>query len=241
VPGSFVVLSRVHGSVESPAFFGGLVCAAAKRAGEGGVLAAVAMPPANPPALDALLANPPAAAARTTLLAAPHFTTRGGTPATARRWSPCSPTFAAGARLACQSPFSPLTSTIPPSTAHHEKRPWPNASLRRSSDSRKPPVPTGNLHSRVVRGVPWDSELEPMAFRLLARFTRLRSLDMASSGGTAWVCLMSEGGAPACGPHPLGGKDRGEPSSAVERAGANAHRGIYYLPSISPPAGATPS
>ena len=87
-----------------------------------------------------------------------------------------------------------------------------------------------------------NPQLEPMALRLLARFPRLRSLDMASGGGTAWMCVMQESGPPACGTHSQGGKDRGE-QPFVElgsEPGANGHHGIYYLPTISAsaPAGA---
>lgn len=51
-------------------------------------------------------------------------------------------------------------------------------------------VPTGNLHNRLTKGMPWDGELEPMGYRLtrLRSGARIVSLDMAHPGGTAWVC-----------------------------------------------------
>jgi len=49
----------------------------------------------------------------------------------------------------------------------------------------------GNIHNRRTKGMPWDDQLEPMAYRLhrMRPEARLVSLDMAYPGGTAWVCF----------------------------------------------------
>jgi hypothetical protein len=50
---------------------------------------------------------------------------------------------------------------------------------------------TGNIHSQLERGSPFDADYEPMGYRLrdLRPETRITSLEMEHSGGTAWVCL----------------------------------------------------
>jgi hypothetical protein len=52
---------------------------------------------------------------------------------------------------------------------------------------------TGNYHNRLAPGAPWDPHYEPMGL-LLARLRPdlpLTALDVATTGGTAWICLSA--------------------------------------------------
>lgn len=93
-------------------------------------------------------------------------------------------------------------------------------------------VLTGNIHNRLTRGMPWDDQLEPMAYRLrrLRPEARLVSLDMAYPGGTAWVCF---GAAPSdCKAQELKGSPAAEGRTGVELAGeaeGEPYSGRYYV------------
>ncbi|MGE0870022.1 MAG: hypothetical protein AB7P03_15770 [Kofleriaceae bacterium] len=88
---------------------------------------------------------------------------------------------------------------------------------------------TGNIHSRVNA----DSY---MGWHVRQKYPQLRTVNIAYSGGVAWVC-MQDGG---CGEHALRGEDRGatpfvEVTSEPDPFG---HVGIYYVGRLtaSPPA-----
>lgn len=52
---------------------------------------------------------------------------------------------------------------------------------------------TGNYHNRLAPGAPWDAHYEPMGL-LLSRLRPdlpLTALDVATTGGTAWICLSA--------------------------------------------------
>jgi len=102
-------------------------------------------------------------------------------------------------------------------------------------------VLTGNYHSRLVQGAPWDESYEPMA-RLLATTLaagRLVTLDVAHTGGTAWVCLSGEEG---CGSRQLKGRGPAGERGVVfnHSPEENGHDGWYRVGAIhaSPPAAA---
>ena len=67
----------------------------------------------------------------------------------------------------------------------------------------------GNLHTRTVKGAPWDPSYEPMGYHLVRALPpgSLRSLDVAHTGGAAWFCTGAE---PAtCGEKTLHGNAEG--------------------------------
>lgn len=64
---------------------------------------------------------------------------------------------------------------------------------------------TGNLHARLTKGYPWDSEIEPMAYLLSKHFT-VQSLNGAYSTGNAWGC-WSSGDGEQCGLRELRGAE----------------------------------
>jgi hypothetical protein len=64
---------------------------------------------------------------------------------------------------------------------------------------------TGNLHNRLNRGVPWDKTYENMGFLLLQAVPGVKatSLDVRSTGGTAWFCMGVGGGPDSCQARPV--------------------------------------
>jgi len=247
-PGSFVLVGEVHGTVEAPAFVGTLACAAAVRAGPRGLLVGIEMSHSDQPALDAFIALESAAEARRELLRATHFTDafRDGRDSRAvvalleelRRWH------RAGLKITTIA-FDVSTEDGAAGAARETAMAERIAAAAERYPGATVLVYTGNLHSRTAQGVPWDPELLPMGTRLRRRFPHLRSVDFASAGGSAWVCIMAPGGGGTeCGEHAQNGVDRGD-LPFVElwsEPDENGHDGIYYLGpvSASPPAGVAP-
>ncbi len=100
---------------------------------------------------------------------------------------------------------------------------------------------TGNLHNRVVRGLPWDAEHESMGYLATRRLAagRITSLDVSSAGGTAWFCTGSE--AASCGVQSLGGSGPADAAAAVElyaQHDDSGYHGVYRVGRLtaSPPA-----
>lgn len=242
--GSFVLVGEVHGTAEAPAFVAALACAAARKAGEGGVVVGIEMSHADQSALDAFFAAESPAAARSELLSATNFTDawldgRDSRAVVAlledlRRWR------RAGSAIAVVA-----FDVAADDGAIGDAREAAMAERVAAAAERHPGatilVYTGNLHSRTAKGVPWDSELLPMGARLQARYPHLRSVDFASAGGTSWTCIMVEGGQQECGVRRQGGVDRGERPFVElwDEPDDHGYHGIYYLGPItaSPPAG----
>ncbi len=101
-------------------------------------------------------------------------------------------------------------------------------------------VLTGNIHTRLRQGVPWDPSYEPMGFVLahLAPNLAIAALDVAYTGGSAWICDTPQ---PAsCGAKPLKGRpDAGSLSvTLAPTVNAEGYSGIYRVGDLtaSPPA-----
>ncbi len=64
---------------------------------------------------------------------------------------------------------------------------------------------TGNVHSRVSIGTAFDSTLRPMTFliRTTLRDRRVLGLNASYDTGSAWVCMS---GTDPCGPHTINGR-----------------------------------
>lgn len=106
---------------------------------------------------------------------------------------------------------------------------------------------TGNIHSRVAPGVPWDADFEPMGLIVKRQLAprNVYGLDVAHPAGEAWIC--TPGGPEACGARAVG------PSAATASQrgitlgpGAPSHDGVLSVGRFeaSPPAAAlsgTPS
>jgi hypothetical protein len=100
-------------------------------------------------------------------------------------------------------------------------------------------VLTGNVHSRLAPGTRWDSTYQPMGFLAQQADPELRivSLDVAHSGGHAWLCT-----AEGCGIRALGSRVEATGDHFAiqldDEVGRDGHHGRYAVGEIhaSPPA-----
>lgn len=99
---------------------------------------------------------------------------------------------------------------------------------------------TGNIHSRLAPGTPWNPDFLPMGLALQRRLPDLpiRSIDVAHAGGTAWLCISGK----PCGEvrqraRSIGARSRWTVSLGDE-IDESGHHGVYYVGEItaSPPA-----
>ncbi len=100
--------------------------------------------------------------------------------------------------------------------------------IARASPGRLLVVLTGNFHSRVVRGTRQNPNQEPMGWALRDQLEedRVVALDVAHTGGTAWVCLDSGG----CGAHAM--RPRGPAGTDItwnDSSEQTSHHGWYHV------------
>lgn len=107
-------------------------------------------------------------------------------------------------------------------------------------------VLTGNLHSRIAKGSPWDPEFLPMGYFIRQGIGErsLVALNLSTSGGTAWTCQGST--AESCGAQRFGGRGEGEGWRVTvdgDEPGDDGHHGRYFVGAMnaSPPAVGTTS
>jgi erythromycin esterase-like protein len=100
-------------------------------------------------------------------------------------------------------------------------------------------VLTGNIHSRLAPGTPWDPDYQPMGLLLQQALPDLDivSLDVAHAGGSAWMCVSGE----SCGARRQGPRGEAGPRFAIsldEEIQSYGHHGRYFVGEIhaSPPA-----
>lgn len=102
----------------------------------------------------------------------------------------------------------------------------------------------GNLHAMATVGTPWDPAFKPMAVHLRERKATVRSLDLSSPGGSAWMCYLEDGAGPdekpTCGPHawPASADHPARPGILLRPKASGAFDGVYSVSSLStsPPA-----
>lgn len=98
-------------------------------------------------------------------------------------------------------------------------------------------VLTGNIHSRMVSGTPWDPTFIPLGalVRSLLPERRVMGLNATHPGGSAWICASGSG----CGPSPLRGTTQIQEESGIRLTpGAESYDGLYSVGPLvaSPPA-----
>jgi len=99
---------------------------------------------------------------------------------------------------------------------------------------------TGNYHNRLAPGAPWDAHYEPMGYVLksLRPDLPLTALDVASTGGTAWICTSAS--KDSCQVRPIRAttetKERGVSLHAA--MDKNGYSGVYRVGPLTalPPA-----
>lgn len=238
-----VVFGEVHGTAEVPAFVANALCHAleSRRA----VTLALEMPETAQAGVDAYLASDGGDAARQALLALPFFTRAyqdGRSSAAmvalieeARRHR------AAGRPVALA-----LFDLADPMKASAKGRDTDMAELLLAALEAAPDrlflVLTGNYHSRIVEGAPWNAKFQPMVRTVqtaLAGKRPLATLNLSSKGGEAWICLSDK--AEDCGVRKTGGgKNEGDDWRVEigDSPAAQGHHGYYHVGklTVSPPA-----
>lgn len=99
---------------------------------------------------------------------------------------------------------------------------------------------TGDLHSRILVGTPWDEHYEPMGYLLAKALPqrKLTALTVATTGGTAWYCTGSEPS--SCQARNQRGRPEGDAGRVVigETVNEQGYHGYYAIGPMtaSPPA-----
>ncbi len=96
-------------------------------------------------------------------------------------------------------------------------------------------VVSGNLHPRQKKGLPWDTDYQPMGLRVAEKHEQVYSLDIAYKAGTAWICAMGAEQKLDCGVKPAKGQDNGDRYFVQLFGGRNdqGFHGIYYVGQVS--------
>lgn len=110
--------------------------------------------------------------------------------------------------------------------------------LQRSDVTAKVVVLAGNWHTSLTRGAPWNADYEPAAF--LLKDMNPITLDLAYTGGSAWVCSRVSCGVSAFranGTTPL----PNNPAPGIYLvSGVPRHNGVFYVGAITASAPAVP-
>ncbi len=236
--GNVILVGELHGTEESPAFVAALVCQAA-RAGKS-VTVGFELVEAEESRFSAFLGSGGTAADRQALLDGPVWQARGQAQygLTSEAMAGLLERLRALRRGGHAITFALFNRTDGSSSQDRDRKMAESlAALVDRATTDLFVVLTGNIHSRVARGTPWNPDYEPMGY-LLAR-TRpdldLLALDVAHAGGTAWLCT-SDG----CGIQSVRGRGEGEATSVEihDEVQPYGHHGRYFVGNLhgSPPA-----
>lgn len=237
-PGAGVLLGEMHGTAESPAFASNAACLALRE--DLPVTVALEIPREEEARVETFLASAGGEADRAALLASPFWSReyQDGRSSAAildlldelRRLRGPGRQLRVALIDRLEMPAKPA-----------ERDRWMAEALARAFDANPGGVVislTGNVHSRVGRGTPWNPDYEPAGFVLLQLKPNLKitSLDVVYPNGTAWVCTSAE--ASSCQVRKLGGKGDGQGERVVLHSEVtNGHNGIYHVKTLtaSPP------
>ncbi len=238
-PGAGVLFGEIHGTVESPAFVTNAACLALRA--DLPVTVALEVPREEQPRVDAFLASAGLDADRTALLDSSFWQDvyqdgrrsqamlslldevrrlrRGGHPVHVK-----------------------LIDRLEERTEPMKRDRWMGEALVQAFEETPGGVVlslTGNVHSRISRGTPWNADFETAGFVLVTARPDLRvtSLDVDYAGGTAWTCTSAE--ASSCQVRTLRGKGDTQGGRVVLHPEVtNGHSGVYQVGSLSasPPA-----
>ncbi|WP_428265697.1 hypothetical protein [Haliangium sp.] len=201
VPGAIVMLGEMHGTAEIPAFAGDLACRAAARGHR--VLLGLEIPSTEQEAIDRYLASDGSTVARDALLAGAHWQ------------AACPDGRSSQAMLALVERVRRLRrdglgiDVFAFDSGTYDDWNRRDASMAETILARAAGAPealvltlSGNLHNRLVPGLPWDDSKVPMGVHVAAAHERVISLDVRYAGGTAWIQRSED----ECGATELSGK-----------------------------------
>jgi hypothetical protein len=215
---AILVMGELHGTVEMPAQFGQLVCAAASKGGGRPVLVGLEVYANGQAALDAFLDSDGGPAARQALLDQEFWRReyQDGRSSVARlalidelrRYR------AGGVKLAVRA-LDPAKYD-----SSNERDAAMAATLVDEIESLHPVktlVLIGDVHARTLNGYPWDASAAyvPFAARLKAKYgAAVDAVRALASGGSAWTCGTAV--AAECGVHPLRTREIAGPTPRVD-------------------------
>ncbi len=236
-PGVVTLLGELHGTDQSPAFIGALLCLAARQ----GVPAVVAveLPRELTSLLSSAATSPSRLTALSALASAPRWTRA---PRDGRTSQAMLSLIQRVHELIAQGgQIGILGFSVDAPTGQARDRAMAGVldSVVRANPAAAVLVLTGNLHSRVSVGAEFDAAYQPMGNLLRAMLGpthRLYGLDASFPGGHAWMCLSS---AP-CQSHAVRGTVLAGPSEVSLRTDGSPgpYDGVYGVDSLtaSPPA-----
>lgn len=223
-----IFVGELHGTREIPALFGDLVAALAERGRK--TLVGLEISEDAQPAVDAFLRTGDAAA-----LARAEFFSR------AYQDGRSSEAMVALLRRLAPLPGVTVLCVDPRSSASSQERDSGMAALigRRRKEFDRVLTLTGNVHSALNVGTPWDSAFRPMAYELRARALELGEGEIINfrnrhETAEAWVCY--ENVAANCGvkpdlPHPddYATAVAADSYALIEDEAVDGHRGSLFI------------
>lgn len=237
-PGSILLLGEMHGSEQSPAFVSRAACLA-HEAGRA-VTVALEIPVQEEPLITAYLGSQGGEKDRAALLAGPFWADRYQDGRRSLAMLGLIEDLRKMRRQGSPVRLVLLDSTVPPADGRSRDR-FMADNLKAAADASPQDVLitlTGNLHSRVTLGSPWNPKYEPMGYFLTQAEPKrqVTALDVAYSGGTAWTC---ESGDPvSCKTRELGGKGDEKGVRVLLHPLEGGFHGVYNVGRLtaSPPA-----
>lgn len=199
-----LLLGEVHGTQESPALVGRLLCGLVQR-DQGRLVFGLEIPPSEQQAIDAFVAGGSEAAFAEHRAASAYFWARKIQDG--RSSQAMLDLIRAVRKLRVESRAEIAVLAFDGERKDRSDQAMAQlvrARLLNEGDARFVLL-TGNIHAATSRGTSWDADFEPLGF-LLADFKPL-SLNMTSSGGTAWICSGGRAETLVCSAQPNGSDD----------------------------------
>jgi hypothetical protein len=190
-PGHVVIFSEMHGTHESPRFAGDVLFQFARR---NAIVLALELPGSANDALTRFMNSLGDSASRAAFLAMPLWNAQ-------QQDGKRSVAMVALIERARQMRADGLDVTaifFDDDTKRGNARDSAMSQTVTAALARKPNavgvVVAGNIHGRMIRGLPWDERFMPFGLNLANALNgRITSLVMRHTGGTAWICA-EEGG-----------------------------------------------
>jgi len=237
-PGSVLLLGEMHGTVQSQGF---AVRAACLALGAGhAVTLALEIPVQEAGRIAAYLGSAGDEAAQVSLLSGPFWTDRYQDGRRSEAMLALIEDVRMMRRRGQPVRLTLLDTSVPPADGQSRDQVMADNLIAALDASAQDVfiVLTGNLHSRVTLGSPWNPKYEPMGFL----FTRAKpavkvtALDVAYPGGTAWTCDSAD--AAGCKVRAIRGKGDDKGVRVILHPLEGGFHGVYNVGPLtaSPPA-----
>jgi hypothetical protein len=238
-PGAGLLLGEIHGTAESPAFLANVACLALR--GGHPVTVALEIPREEQARVDTFLGSAGSEADRAALLDSSFWTDKYQDGRRSRAMLSLLEDLRRlhhGGRPVRVALIDRLAKPV----KWDERDRWMAEALAQAFEETPGGVVlslTGNVHSRISPGTPWDADYQPAGYVLATMRPDLRvtALDASYPDGTAWTCTSAE--ASSCEARPLQGSGDGQGDRVVLLPEVtNGHNGTYQLSALtaSPPA-----